>query len=288
MKKLALALVCMFSVAFFASCTKTIEHPEPSIAVMTGENFVTGTVDNPTIIDFDDENAENYKYGFHVESNAETKKDLSSLIVTWEWIDEDGGIDSYCDTIDLTGQKSYDYSDYVFEQDRDTLTIIDMTVKAVVIDVDNQRNTATLAYKVQMVEDALIGRTIEWVRKADQLQGNTEQEMAAMGLKWTRNYKDEYFATIEPLNENVIMYLCDGDDFDDIVYWSDKYAYFNDLAETAEPVENYRNITTNNDSSYNDMLAVVYGDNLFLVHITYADIETGSYGTQITITGEAK
>ena len=287
MKKLALALVCMFSVAFFASCTKTIEHPEPSIAVMTGEYFVTGTVDNPTIIDFDDENAENYKYGFHVEYNAETKKDLSSLIVTWEWIDEDGGIDSYCDTIDLTGQKSYDYSDYVFEQDRDTLTIIDMTVKAVVIDVDNQRNTATLAYKVQMEEDALIGRTIEWVRKADQLQGNTEQEMAAMGLKWTRSHK-EVFATIEPLNDDVVMYLCDGDDFDDIVYWSDKYAYFNDLAETAEPVENYRNITTNNDSSYNDMLAVVYGDNLFLVHITYADIETGSYGTQITITGEAK
>jgi hypothetical protein len=111
--------------------------------------------------------------------------------------------------------------------------------------------------------------------------------MAAMGLKWTRSHK-EVFATIEPLNDDVVMYLCDGDDFDDIVYWSDKYAYFNDLAETAEPVENYRNITTNNDSSYNDMLAVVYGDNLFLVHITYADIETGSYGTQITITGEAK
>lgn len=287
MKKLALALVCMFSVAFFASCTKTIEHPEPSIAVMTGENFVTGTVDNPTIIYFDDENAENFQYGFHVEYNAETKKDLSSLIVTWEWIDEDGGIDSYCDTIDLTGKTSYEYSDYVFEQDRDTLTIIDMTVKAVVIDVDNQRNTATLAYKVQMVEDALIGHTIEWVRKADQLQGNTEQEMAAMGLKWTRSHK-EVFATIEPLNENVVMYLCDGANFDDIVYWSDKYAYFNNLAETADPVENYRNITTNNDSSYNDMLAVVYGDDLFLVHITYADIETGSYGTQITITGEAK
>lgn len=288
MKKLALALVCMFSVAFFASCTKTIEHPEPSIAVMTGENFVTGTVDNPTIIDYDDENAENFQYGFHVEYNAETKKELSSLIVTWEWVDEDGGIDSYCDTIDLTGKTSYDYSDYVFEQDRDILTIIDMTVKAVVIDVDNQRNTATLAYKVQMEEDALIGRTIEWVRKADQLQGNTEQEMAAMGLKWTRSYKDVYYATIEPLNDDVVMYLCDGDDFDDIVYWSDKYAYFNNLAETADPVENYRNITTNNDSSYNDMLAVVYGDDLFLVHITYADIETGSYGTQITITGEAK
>ena len=290
MKKLALALVCMFSVAFFASCTKTIEHPEPSIAVMTGEDyFVTGTVENPTIIDFDDENAESWQYGFLVKSNEQTNKELSSLIVTWEWVDEEGGIDSYCDTIDLTGKTSYEYSDYVFEQERDIFTIIEMTVKAVVIDVDNQRNTATLAYKVQMEEQPIIGHTIEWVRKANQLQGNTEQEMAAMGLKWTGSYKDEYFATIEPLNDDVIMYLCDGDDFDDIVYWSDKYAYFNDLAETADPVENYRNITTNNSADYNDMLAIINGEDLNLIRISHAQIDNlGSAGTQITITGYAK
>lgn len=287
MKKLALALVCMFSVAFFASCTKTIEHPEPSIAVMTGEYFVTGTVDNPTIIDFDDENAENWQYGFHVESNAETKKELSSLIVTWEWIDEDGGIESYCDTIDLTGKTSYDYSDYVFEQERDIYTIIEMTVKAVVIDVDNQRNTASLAYKVQMEEDPLIGHTIEWVRKGASLVGTTEEEMAAMGLKWIGSYK-EVFATIKPLNDDVVMYLCDGDDYYDIDTMNDKYAYFVNLAETSVPIEKYRNISAQNSADYNDMLAVVYGDNLFLIHITHANIETGAYGAQITINGEVK
>lgn len=294
MKKLALALVCMFSVAFFASCTKTIEHPEPSIAVMTGEDyFVTGTVENPTIIDFDDENAESWQYGFLVKSNEQTNKELSSLIVTWEWVDEEGGIDSYCDTIDLTGKTSYEYSDYVFEQDRDILTIIDMTVKAVVIDVDNQRNTATLAYKVQMEEEPIIGRTIEWKREGSNVLD--EEEMASFGLKWDISYKDEVFATIKPLNENVMLYLCDGADFDDIVYWSDKYAYFTNLAtEGAQPIQEYREISAYHSDDYTDMLAVVYGEDLYLINITHADVEriTNSAGqylrTDITIKGAAK
>ena len=286
MKKLALALVCLVSVAFFASCTKTIEHPEPTIAVMTGENFISGTVGDPAIIDANDEDAINLQYGFHVESNAETHKELASLIVTWEWTESDGSVDSYCDTIDLTGKTSYDYSDYIFEQEKGIITLYDMTVKAVVTDVDNQRNTATIAYKIQMEEEvSLISRTIEWTRRGQNVL--SAEEMAQFGLQWTGSYK-EVFATIEPLNDDVILYQCDGDDFEIIEYLSDKYAYFNYLAETATPIEKYRKITTNNDADYNDMLAVVYGDDLFLIHITHADIETGAFGTQITITGAAK
>ena len=284
MKKLALALVCMFSVAFFASCTKTIEHPEPSIAILAGENFITGTVENPTIIDYDDENAINLKYGFHVESNAETKKELASLIVTWEWTDSDGNVDSFCDTIDLTGKTSYDYSDYIFEQDKATITLYDMTVKAVVTDVDNQRNTATIAYKIQMEEVALISHTIEWVRRGQNVL--SADEMAQYGLQWTGTYKAP-FATIKPL-DGAQLYVCDGADFDDIIYESDKNVYFTNLAAESTPVEYYRNIDANEDSDYNDMLAVIYGDEYYLIHITYADIETGAYGTQITITGAAK
>ena len=284
MKKLALALVCMFSVAFFASCTKTIEHPEPSIAILAGENFVTGTVENPTIIDFDDENAINLKYGFHVESNAETKKELASLIVTWEWTDSDGNVDSFCDTIDLTGKTSYDYSDYIFEQEKATITLYDMTVKAVVTDVDNQSNTATIAYKIQEEETALISHTIEWVRRGQTVL--SADEMAQYGLQWTGTYKAP-FATIKPL-DGAQLYVCDGADFDDIIYESDKNVYFTNLAAESTPVEYYRNIDANEDSDYNDMLAVIYGDEYYLIHITYADIETGAYGTQITITGAAK
>ena len=285
MKKLALALLCLVSVAFFASCEKTVEHPEPGIAILTGDNFITGTVDQPTVIDYNDENAINLKYGFHVESNAETQKELASLIVTWELTDEDG-VSIYADTIDLTGKTSYDYSDYLFDQ-RDIITLMDGTIKAVVTDADNQTNTATIAFTIEMEEEALPIELIEWVRKGANLQGNTEDEMAALGLKWTGSYK-EVFATIEPLNDDVMLYLCDGDDFEDIEFMSDKYAYFNKLAETATPIENYRKITTNNSADYNDMLAVVYGEDLILIRINRAEIETGTYGTQITIKGAVK
>ena len=292
MKKLALALVCFASVAFFASCTKTVEHPEPSIAVKTGELFITGSVDQPTVIDLDDENAISYKYGFHVESNTETKKELKSLVITTDvtYFEEDGQEQEiYYDTIDLTGKTSYDFEDYFFEQERNEILVMEGTIKAVVTDVDKQTNIATVAFrcKVEDTPEQLIGRTIEWIRKGANLQGNTESEMAAMGLKWTISYKD-VFATIEPLNEDVVMYLCNGDDFDDIEFVSQKYEYFANLAENEEPIEKYRNIKTEYGAEYNDMLAVVYGEEYYLILIEDAEIETGSYGTQITINGAAK
>jgi hypothetical protein len=289
MKKLALALVCMFSVAFFASCTKTVEHPEPTIAILAGDNYIAGTVDQPMVIDASDANAIGLKYGFHVESNAETKKELASLKITWEYTyyDEGEEVYTYDTIIDLTGMTSYDYSDYLFEQDRDIITLMDGKITAVVTDADNQTNTAAVAFTIEMEEEPLIGHTVTWIRKGANLQGNTEEEMAAVGLQWTGTYKDP-FATIKPL-DGAQLYVCDGDDFDDIQYWSDKNAYFTNLAaEGATPAESYRNIDANEDSSYNDMLAVIYGEDLFLIHITYADIETGTYGTQITITGAVK
>lgn len=292
MKKLALALVCMFSVAFFASCTKTVEHPEPSIAVKTGELFITGSVDQPTVIDLDDESAISYKYGFHVESNAETKKALKEMVIVMDvtTFEESGQVnDIYYDTIDLTGKTAYDVEEYLFEQERNEILVMEGTIKAFVTDVDNQTNIATVAFrcKVEDTPEPLIGRTIEWIRKGANLQGNTEAEMAAMGLKWTISYKD-VFATIEPLNDQVVMYLCDGDDFDDIEFVSQKYEYFANLAENEEPIENYRNIKTEYGAEYNDMLAVVYGEEYYLILIEDAEIETGSYGTQITINGAAK
>lgn len=292
MKKLALALVCIASVAFFASCTKTVEHPEPSIAVKTGELFITGSVDQPTVIDLDDESAISYKYGFHVESNAETKKALKEMVIVMDvtTFEESGQVnDIYYDTIDLTGKTAYDVEEYLFEQERNEILVMEGTIKAFVTDVDNQTNIATVAFrcKVEDTPEQLIGRTIEWIRKGANLQGNTEAEMAAMGLKWTISYKD-VFATIEPLNDQVVMYLCDGDDFDDIEFVSQKYEYFANLAENEEPIEKYRNIKTEYGAEYNDMLAVVYGEEYYLILIEDAEIETGSYGTQITINGAAK
>ena len=268
---------------------KTIIEGKPSIAIMTGDNFITGTVDYPTVIDANDENALGLKYGFHAESSAETMKKLASLKLTWDLTYYDGDEpepESYETTIDLTGMTSYDFEDYLFEQ-RKIITLVDGTITAVVTDADNQTDTAVIAFTIEMIEAPLIAYTFEWVRKGPNLIGNTEEEMAAMGLKWAGNYK-EVFATIEPINDDVVLYLCDGDDFYDIDFSSDKYTYFTNLVETATPIERYRNITIQNSADYNDMLAVIYGDKLNLIHINHAEVEISASGTQVTISGEAK
>ena len=71
MKKLAFALMCCVSVAFLASCTKPVDNPEPSIAIITGENHV---YDNQTI-----NTGVDYVYGVRVASNSQTLKELATL-----------------------------------------------------------------------------------------------------------------------------------------------------------------------------------------------------------------
>ena len=265
---------------------KTIIEGKPSIAIMTGDNFITGTIDQPTVIDANDENALSLKYGFHVDSSAETMKELANLKLTWDFTYYVDGEETYTyDTIiDLTGMTSYDFSDYLFEQEKNVI-LVDGTITAVVTDVDNQTDTAAIAFTIEMVETPLMTSIFEWVRRGNMVLN--EEEMASYGLKWTGSYK-EVFATIEPLNDDVILYLCDGDDFYDIEYMNDKYTYFTILAETATPIEKYRNISAQNSADYNDMLAVIYGDKLTLIYISRAEIEIGTYGSQTTIRGMIK
>ena len=285
MKKLALALVCFASVAFFASCQKPVENPEPTIAVMTGENFVTGTADDPTIINVTDENAINLKYGFHAESNAETKKELSSLKITMTATDAEG-TETYDTIIDLSGKTTYDFSEYLFQADAKEI-ILEATITALVTDADNKTNTATIAFKLDMPAQPLFVKPIEWIRKANALQGNTEAEMAQCGLQWTGSYKD-IMATIRPL-DGAILYVCDGDDYAKITTDVEKAAYFAGLMENGESVDRYRNVSAERTKDYNDMLAVIYDGETYLVHITHGKVDNlGSAGTQITITGEAK
>ena len=189
MKKLALALMCFASVAFFASCTKPVENPEPSIAVMTGENYVTGTVENPTIIDATDASALNYKIGFHVESNAQTKKELSTLKITFSSIDADGTY-SFDTIIDLSGKTSYDYSELLFPQDEREI-YLEATVTDLVTDVDNKTNTASIAFKLDIPAQPLFARPIEWVRKGANLEATLKtkwQPWVCNGLSATRKF----------------------------------------------------------------------------------------------------
>ena len=271
-------MLCLTSIALLAGCKKgvkpdepetpvTPDNTKPSLSIINQEGYIANgdTLQCGT----------SYNFGFIALSNSQTNAELSSLIIL---IDDEEKTNLELSDTEYTYNDSISFNNY-YPIDRVTIT-------AILSDIAGNKVSKSLQVHLQKTNpETLVGRTIEWIRKGQTVE--SAEEMAQYGLQWSGSYKD-IMATIEPLDDDVILYLCDGDDFDDIIYWSDKYAYFNELAETADPIEKYRNINTNNDSSYNDMLAVVYGDDLFLIHITYADIKIGNYGTQITITGEAK
>lgn len=272
MKKLALALVCIASLAFFASCNK---EGQPTIQVYNGEDgyvLATDTVDVNTEVNF----------GFVVASSAVTNKELSTLVVKVDDYDE------LTDTINLAGMTSYTYKGTLSYTAKDEI-VGTSVITAIVTDAAGQTATASINLTIIQPDQPLISKTVEWIRKGTNLVGITEAEMREIGLQWTGSYKD-IMATIEPLN-GAQLYVCSGDDYEGIATMSDKNAYFTSLAAEggATPVPSYRNITTNNSADYNDMLAVIYGEKLTLVRINHAQIDNlGSVGTQITITGEMK
>ena len=281
MKKLALALVCFASVAFFASCQP--ENPEPTIAVMSGENYVTGTVENPTIIDLNDPDAINLKYGFHVESNAQTKKELASLKLSFEEIYSDGTY-TFDTTIDLTGMTSYDFSDFLFDQEERNI-IAEATIKAVVTDVNNQTNTATIAMKLDQTAVELVEEDITWVKT-----GHEVQDLSDYGLIWKPlNFKSP-FTHIVPAEGCTLFLVENGDeDYANIVTDVDLASYYTNLTEISSPIEDYNKIDCNNSANYHDLLIVMdANDELHAININRAEITTPSAGTRITITGKAK
>ena len=270
MKKLALALVCFASVAFFASCKP---EGQPTIQVYNTEDgyvMATDTVDVNTDINF----------GFVMASSATTNKELASLVVKVD--------DTEWANIDLSGKTEFTYTDKVnYQYERDEI-VGTSVITATVTDAAGQVATATITLTLNNPDQPLISKTVEWIRKGTNFVGITEAEMREIGLEWTGNFRAP-MVTIVPL-DGAQLYVCSGDDYEGIATMSDKNAYFTSLAAEggATPVPSYRNITTNNSADYNDMLAVIYGEKLTLVRINRAEIETGNYGTQITIKGEMK
>lgn len=277
MKKLALALVCFASVAFFASCTPEITNPEPSIAIMTGENYM---YDGQTI----DLN-QDYILGFRAASNSKTMKELASFSIVGQIFDID---DTELYTEDTTFAISG--TEYVYQESWNFGTrelVGKVAFTATVTDVDGKVNSVTINLNINQPAIPLEVTDITWVRRgANSLNAD---EMAACGLKWVA--RDAYHANIQPLNDDCILYtvLNAPDTYEAVTTDIEKDAFFANLIETGRPVDEYRNISTSQDGEYNDILAVIDADGeQHLILFVKASVETGSFGTQTTIEGMVK
>jgi hypothetical protein len=283
MKKLALALVCLVSVAFFASCTPEVTNPEPSLAIMTGENFV---YDGQTV-----DVGVTYSIGFRAASNAQTGKELAKFTLNSSLYEMDGSLFYSADTTFTASG-----TEYVFQNDNLKFenNVRDLVGKAIftatITDVDGKSKSVILNVNINQPAQPLVSNPIEWARRGSNLQGDTQAEMAAVGLQWVA--RDAYHANIRPL-ANCTLYVIENDleAFEGVTTDVDKAACFAKLQETAQPVEEYRNISVavTGDKTYNDILAVIDANgNKHLVLFEAANVQTGSFGVHTTIKGQVK
>lgn len=280
MKKLALALVCLVSVAFFASCTPEVTNPEPSIAIMTGENFV---YDGQTV-----DVGVTYSIGFRAASNAQTGKELAKFTLNSSLYEMDGSLFYSADTTFTASG-----TEYVFQNDNLKFenNVRDLVGKAIftatITDVDGKSKSVILNVNINKPAQPLEVKDIVWVRRG--ANSLNEEEMAACGLKWVA--RDPYHANIQPLNENCMLYVVENnaEAYNAVTTDIEKDAYFAQLMETGRPVDEYRNISTSQDGEYHDILAVIDANGKqHLILFEKASVETGSFGTQTTITGKVK
>lgn len=264
MKKLALALVCLVSVAFFASCNS---KGNPTISVLKEEGYVE-SLDVVAL-------GEEVNFGFVMSSSIETSKKLSKLVVTVD--------DEEWETVDLTDKSEYTYKStikYGFEK---ADIIAESTIKAVVTDVAGATATATIELSIEET-DALLAKPFTWYRL-----GNTTSGLDQFGLEWKTNQKATH-AQIKPM-DGVKLYQFDSEKWSKTVTAADKAALFLEAAATGHSLNVYEGINTDvaGDKEYDDVIGTVTKDGYFLIHIThYNRGEYQNAGYPFTITGESK
>lgn len=263
MKKLALALVCLVSVAFFASCTPEVQNPEPSIAVFVGSE---GYLYDGAIVNVNVE----YPFAFRAASNAETQKDLATFKI---YIDDELQLDSVISgkEFQFSGTFSYEFRDNIIDE---------TSIKAVVTDVAGKMNTATINLKINQPENPLVENDFDWFR-----QGNTQTGLEEYGLYWERNVKSPY-AQIKPM-DGVVLYKFEPTVWEEVVYETQKAAKFADGAVT---ISVYGNVDVNQNGTYEDVIGTRMPDGT--LHLLLVEMcRIGSYepaGTPIHIYGKAK
>ena len=275
MKKLALALVCLVSVAFFASCTP--ENPEPSIAIKVGEGYV---IDGAVL----DLNAE-YNLGIRAASNSQTMKELSTFRIVSKIFSLEGLELASEDTTFAISGNEYIYEEvlsYVMEAKE---LVAKATITATVTDVANYSKTLTINLSLNQPAIDLEETAFEWYRL-----GNTITGLDEYGLEWKGNYPKDTYAKLIPM-DGVKLFIFGSEDWDNVKTDLDKAAFFSNAIETMHTADEYWEVNvTQGTMTYDDVIGTIMPDGTCnLIHVTGSHSETVSgQGTATTITGMAK
>ena len=271
MKKLALALVCLFSVAFFASCDQpVIENPQPTIAIMATEGYVHEGMD--LLLN------ESYPIGFICTANAQTNKQLARLVINVN--DE-----VWCDTT-ITGMEfTFDSNIKFVPQPAEKGESVPAVITAVLTDEAGETATAEINITVTEPDVELTPTSFRWYRL-----GNTITGLDEYGLIWKGNYPKDTYAKIQPA-EGVSLFIFSSKDWQETLTLDAKSKLFHNAIENNAAVEEYFNVNvTQGTMTYDDVIGTIMPDGtMHLIHITNSTAQSqGSAGTEINITGEAK
>ena len=276
MKKLALALVCFASVAFFASCQQEITNPEPTVSVITDEGFVK----NGDVIDVE----QTIVYGFQMASNSQTKKELKQLSVATYFINLEGVEELQEEEIvSLAGKTEYRYVDTVYYEVTTREVMGSIKTVATVTDVDGKINTATLTLSLNKPAEPLEEADFSWFRHGS----NDATGLEEFGLEWTGNGK-EAFAIIKPVEGATLYGFGVGSDvWNEVTTDVEKVAAFTEGLHSV--MDDFRGVSAWNTKDYDYVIGTLYEGEYHLIHITHGQVDNnGSAGTDITITGKVK
>jgi hypothetical protein len=268
MKKLALALVCLLSVAFFTSCVEDPIVGDPTITVFNAQGYVQDGM----VLQLN----EQYPISFICNSNALSGKNLTKFVIK---VNDETWIDS---TIFAT-QYTFDSFITFTPTKGDTVAV---NITATVTDEAGQTASAQMNIGVIMEDEVeLVPTPVEWYRWGSTITGLDEY-----GLEWKGNYSRDYYAKIVPA-AGVTLLTFSSKDWDATKTETEKLVLFHNAIENGQTAEYYWNVNvTQGDMTYDDVIGTIMPDGtLNLIHITRSTtVSHGSQGAETTISGEAK
>ena len=267
MKKFALALLCIVSVAFFASCNKDDdkEAGTPTINFVQGEGYISSddTIEANTP----------FMIGIQAKSDESTKELLTDcrILITC-------GEETVYDTlVSNINQEQYNYDNsFTFEEGTFTVTA---TVR------NTAGNTAECSMTITSVvtDTPIEASDFEWYR-----WGNHEQHgLEEFGLYWDQNRN----AIILPTDGTTLFTGFTKEQWDAVNTQNEKAAFILEALENPQyAATQYTGISTNGSGPVGDVILTLTADgNSHLIYVDRIQFgEFGTYGYPMTVYGQAK
>lgn len=261
-------LILVFAMALglaFTSCKKDDEtdpiDQSPSINFKGGNDYIsadaTVTAGNEFII------------GINASSNTDSGKKLESVKYT---ITSNNVIVGEFDSI--FSENTYNV-DYIFRMDNAGEAVFNFEVT----DKNNEKSSVSLTITAEAgTTDLGDAEGLYWERVA----GAPGTGLDSYGLKWESNLKVVHAVIAKDGADKLVQLSADA--WTSITTQEDLMA----AIEAGTDLVDYRGISAEAATTYDEVLATSYNGEYFLIHLTSSEITVDNNGTTIKILGESK